>query len=81
MREFFTAPVANTEPNMSTRMPPAVPMRLMMALALDRRGFMVTSGISATAGDRKVAMAMRMMSSTAMNRIRVLGFAFVTSWA
>ena len=32
--------------------PPSAPIRLMMALALERRGLGVTSGISATAGER-----------------------------
>ena len=45
----------------------------MTALALERRGFMVTSGIKATAGERKVAMATRMMSSSATKKISVEG--------
>ena len=69
MRAFSALPVAKTMPMASTRMPPAAPIRLMTALALLRRGLMVTSGISATAGERKVAMASRISSSTAMKRI------------
>ena len=42
---------------------------------------MVTSGISATAGERKVAMAIKMTSSTPMNRISVRGLSRVTCWA
>ena len=48
-------------------------MRLMMALALERRGFMVTSGINATAGERKVAMDTSTTSSSAMKKISVVG--------
>ena len=48
----FTAEVANTMPSTKTRMPPAVPIRLITAFALERKGLMVTSGISATAGLR-----------------------------
>ena len=43
-------------PRPSTIMPPAVPMRLITAFALERRGFGVTSGMRATAGERKVAI-------------------------
>ena len=67
-------------PSTSTKKPPAVPIRLMMALALERRGFRVTSGIRATAGERKVAMAIRMISSTPMNMYKVVGLLAVT-WA
>ena len=49
-------------------MPPAAPIRLMTALALLRRGFIVTSGISATAGERKVAMLSSISSSTATKK-------------
>ena len=59
--------VLNTIPSTSTRIPPAVPIRLITALALLRRGFTVTSGIKATAGERKVAMAMSTTHSTRMN--------------
>ena len=44
-----------------------------MALALERRGFSVTSGIRATAGERNVAMATRIMSSSTTKKIRVAG--------
>ena len=50
-------------------MPPAAPMRFMTALALLRRGFIVTSGMSATAGLRKVAMLSSTRSSTPMKRM------------
>ena len=73
MREFFTLLVAKTMPSASTRMPPALPMRLMTAFAFDRSGLIVTSGISATAGERKVAIAMSVIRSSAMKRISVLG--------
>ena len=53
----------------------------MTALALERSGFMVTSGISATAGERKVAMATRITSSTAMKNTSVAGCAAVTCQA
>ena len=51
--------VLNTLPRTSTRIPPTVPTRFMIAFALERRGFTVTSGISATAGERNVAIAIR----------------------
>ena len=50
-------------------MPPAAPMRLMTALALLRSGFIVTSGISATAGLLKVAMLISTPSSTTTKKI------------
>ena len=74
MSEFFTALVANTMPRISTRMPPAEPMRLMTAFALLRSGFMVTSGMSATAGERNVAIESSTTSSSPTNRIRVPGW-------
>ena len=70
---LLTDAVANTIPSASTIMPPALPIRLMTALALERRGFRVTSGIRATAGERKVAMDTRMMSSSTTKKIRVEG--------
>ena len=51
--------VLKTLPRTSTRIPPTVPTRFMIAFALERKGFTVTSGISATAGERKVAIATR----------------------
>ena len=81
IREFFTLLVAKTMPSASTRMPPAEPMRLMIALALERSGFIVTSGMSATAGDRKVAMAISVTSRSMMKRISDFGAAWVRSRA
>ena len=78
---LLTDAVANTMPSASTMMPPALPIRLMTALALDRRGLGVTSGISATAGDRKVAMLSRMISSSATNTASAPGCAAATSRA
>ena len=62
-------------------MPPALPIRLMMALALERRGFRVTSGIRATAGVRKVAMEISSISRTARKITTVMGFSRVTAAA
>ena len=42
------------------------PQRLMTAFACERRGLGVTSGMSATAGERKVAIAMRTRSRMTM---------------
>lgn len=56
-------------------------MRFITALALLRSGFMVTSGISATAGLRKVAMLSSTTSSTATNMISGVRFSAVTSAA
>ena len=81
MRELRTDAVANTMPSTSTRMPPAEPIRLMTALALLRRGFTVTSGISATAGDRNVAMLTSTTSSSAMKNTSVAGLSAVTCQA
>ena len=78
---LLTDAVANTMPSASTIMPPALPIRLMTALALDRRGLGVTSGISATAGDRNVAMLSRMMSSSATNTTSAPGLAAAASRA
>ncbi len=47
-------------------MPPTAPIRLMMALPLERKGFGVTSGIRATAGERYVPMAIKSSPSTMM---------------
>ena len=66
-------------PSASTMIPPAVPVRLMIAFALERKGLTVTSGISATAGERKVAIATSTTSSVAINPIKGKGFATVSS--
>ena len=50
-------------------MPPAAPMRFMTALALLLSGFMVTSGMSATAGLRKVAILSSTSSRMPMNKM------------
>ena len=68
-------------PSTSTRIPPAEPMRLMTALALERRGFKVTSGISATAGERNTAMDTRITNSRAMKNTSVTGLLAVASQA
>ena len=70
MSELRTELVAKPMPMASTRMPPPVPMRLMTAFALLRSGLMVTSGMSATAGERNVAMATSTTSSSAMKPMR-----------
>ena len=59
-------------------MPPAAPMRFITAFALLRSGFIVTSGISATAGLRKVAMLSSTISSTATKIISGVLFCAVT---
>ena len=56
-------------------------MRFMMALALLRRGFTVTSGIRATAGERKVAMLTSTTSSKTMKNTSVAGLSAVTCQA
>ena len=81
MRALRTEAVANTMPSTRTNMPPAEPIRLMMALALLRRGFTVTSGISATAGERKVAILTRTTSSRMMKNTSVAGLSAVTCQA
>ena len=48
-------------------MPPMAPIKLIMALALLRSGFGVTSGISATAGLRYVPIDTRIHPNTTMN--------------
>ena len=48
-------------------MPPAVPIRLITAFAFERKGFIVTSGINATAGERNEAIEINTTSSTAIN--------------
>ena len=58
--------------------PPTAPIRLIMAFAFERSGFTVTSGISATAGERKVDMETRVMRSAAMNMMSAEGFSFVS---
>ena len=70
-------PVANTMPSPRMMMPPAVPMRLMTAFALERSGLIVTSGISATAGERNVAIASSAISRMPMNTISGVGLACV----
>ena len=65
----ISADVPNTAPRPRTMMAPAVPVRLMTAFALERKGFTVTSGMSATAGERKVAMV---MSRTRRTTIKVM---------
>ena len=60
---------ADLMPRLRTMMPPAAPMRFMTALALLLSGLMVTSGMSATAGLRKVAMLSSTSSSMLMNRM------------
>ena len=45
-------------------------MRLMIAFAFERSGLGVTSGISATAGDRYVFIAISSSTSTVMNAAR-----------
>ena len=62
-------------------MPPAEPIRLMTALALERRGFRVTSGIRATAGDRNTAMDTSTIKSSTMKNTRVTGLLAVASQA
>ena len=81
MSAFLTLPVAKAMPSARMMMPPAVPMRLMTAFALLRRGLMVTSGMSATAGERNVAMAMSTTSSTPRNRMSVEGSRWVCAQA
>ena len=66
---FSGTPVLNIIPIARTIMPPAAPIRFIMALALLLRGFIVTSGISATAGDRNVAIDTSVIRRTAMNKI------------
>ena len=62
---FCGFPVPNIIPRTSTIIPPRTPMRLIIALAFERRGFGVTSGMSATAGERKRAIDMSSTISTA----------------
>ena len=76
-----TEPVANTIPSASTRMPPAEPIRLITALALERSGLTVTSGISATAGERKVDMATSTIRSSTTKMMSGAGEALVTCQA
>ena len=54
-------------------MPPALPIRLMTAFAFERRGFGVTSGISATAGERKIAIESSTIRSSAIKTISAVG--------
>ena len=60
---------ANPIPSTSTVIPPTVPMRLIIALALERSGFTVTSGMSATAGERKIDIDISTIMSMIMNQI------------
>ena len=69
---------AKPMPSTSTQMPPSVPIRLMMAFALERRGFTVTSGISATAGERNTDIAASTTTRISINRIRWVGFCTVS---
>ena len=62
-------------------MPPKEPIRLMTALALLRSGFGVTSGISATAGERNVAMLTSTMSSSPTKKMSVAGLSAVVCHA
>lgn len=48
------------------------PQRLMIAFACERRGFGVTSGISATAGERNVAIAISTKRRITMYTTRLL---------
>ena len=48
-------------------MPPTAPIRLMIAFARERRGLGVTSGISATAGERYVPIATSSSPSATTN--------------
>ena len=48
-------------------MPPTAPIRLMIAFARERSGFGVTSGISATAGERYVPIATSSSPSVTTN--------------
>ena len=54
-------------PSPSTNIPPKVPIRLITAFAFERNGLIVTSGISATAGERKSAIDKSENSSKAIN--------------
>ena len=62
-------------------MPPAEPMRLMTAFAFERRGLSVTSGMSATAGERNTAIDTRIMSSSTMENTSVVGLSAVACQA
>ena len=66
---YLLLEVLNTIPSTRTKIPPAVPIRLIIALPLERRGLTVTSGISATAGERKIAIEMSVRRSTATKLI------------
>ena len=54
---------------------PTAPIRLMIAFPLERSGFGVTSGISDTAGERKIPIDSSVQNSAATNRIRFRAFA------
>ena len=56
-------------------------MRLIMALALLLSGFTVTSGMSATAGERKSAIAISVNSSSKIKQISGTGRETVTCQA
>ena len=71
-------PVPSTNPSASVRIPPTAPIRLMTAFAFERSGLMVTSGIRATAGERKTDMERSRRISAPINRIIGAGFALVT---
>jgi len=55
----------------SVNTPPSVPIRLMMALPLLRRGLGVTSGMSATAGERYTPIARSSSPSATTNSHRL----------
>ena len=64
-------------PSTSTNIPPAVPIRFIIALPCERSGLTVTSGISATAGDRNVAMAISVKSNNNPNKTSGTGLEVV----
>ena len=59
-------------------MPPIAPIRLMTAFAFERSGLMVTSGIRATAGERKTDIERSRRISAPIKRIKGAGFCLVT---
>ena len=68
-------------PSPSTITPPAAPIRLMTAFALERSGLIVTSGISATAGERNVPIATNSNRRMQINATKGAGCASVTDEA
>ena len=77
MREFLIAEVAKIIPRTRTIIPPAVPIKLIIAFALERSGFTVTSGMSATAGLLNIAIDKRRAKSITINRINSVEFSTV----